>query len=62
VCVCVCVCRHGYDSERASVRGSEIPSINVSTMCEPTMLHKPDTPWSVRQTEWPLCLVGEHNF
>ena len=40
----------------------KIPSTNVSTMCEPTMLHKLGTSWSVHQTEWPLCLVGEHDF
>ena len=31
-------------------------------MCEPTMLHKLGTLEFVRQTGWPLCLEGEHDF
>jgi len=41
---------------------TKIPSINVITVCEPSMLQKLGTAWSVRQTGWPLCLVGEHDF
>ena len=40
----------------------KIRSINVITMCEPTKLQKLGTSWSVRQTGWPLSLVGEHDF